>query len=60
MLQGQGVEGMNPDQVRVARSPDLEVYAMGGHNFQAAVMGGGDEMWRGAKHYISTSLKCHG
>jgi hypothetical protein len=36
---------MNPDQVRVTRSPDLEVFAMGGHNFQAAVMGGGDVAW---------------
>ena len=48
MLQGWGVEGMNPDQVRAARSPDLEVFATGRHNFvmlQAAVTGGGDMAW---------------
>jgi hypothetical protein len=45
MLRGRGVEGMNPDQVHAARSPDLEVFATGGYNFamlQAAVMGGGE------------------
>jgi hypothetical protein len=39
---------MNPDQVRAARSPDLEVFATAGYNFvmlQAAVTGGGDMAW---------------
>ena len=47
MLRGRGVESMNPDQVRAARSLD-QVFATGGHNFvmlQAAVTGGGDVVW---------------
>ena len=42
MLQDRGVEGMNPDQVRAARSPDLETFTTGGHNLQAAVTGRGE------------------
>ena len=49
---------MNPDQVHAARSPDLEVFAMGGQNFMMPLWV--EEVWCGSKHYIPISLRCHG
>ena len=46
---------MNPDQVCAARSPDLEAFVTGGHNFTMPLRV--EEIWRGSKRYIPISLR---